>query len=427
MAYHPRRFANSPLYRLLQDHWEVFLSVYEDQFQQQQGALRSVVERVVPRYLDCGNPMNGFARIRCPDCGHERLLAFSCKCRGFCPSCQARRAEEWALWLIDHHLERVPHYHVIFTIPKMLRAYFRYDRSLLNDLSRAANRTLLNYLGILLGTDVTPGLVVARHTFGEGVRFHPHLHAIVTGGGWDTDHNWHAVFGWDRPALRELFQIEVFRFLRERDLLSAERVELIRSWRHSGFDVYVGAAIASRDRARLEHIARYLLRAPVSLERMRYDRQEGTVTIFPLSSEGKDPLITDALEFISRLILHIPDVRERQVTYYGTYANASRHRLQKRMSAGPVDGFVPLSELEEPTPFELRRRIRWAQLIKKVWLEDPLLCPECGGEMRIISFITDPPVVDKILRHIQWPPGEPLVPYIRPPPEMLKVAEQLDQ
>jgi len=104
----------------------------------------------------------------------------------------------------------------------MLRAYFRYDRSLLNDLSRAANRTLLNYLGILLGTDVTPGLVVARHTFGEGVRFHPHLHAIVTGGGWDTDHNWHAVFGWDRPALRELFQIEVFRFLRERDLSRAD-------------------------------------------------------------------------------------------------------------------------------------------------------------------------------------------------------------
>ena len=57
-----------------------FQSVYEEQFQHQQGALRSVTERVVPRYLDCGNPMNGFARARCPDCGHERLLAFSYKC-----------------------------------------------------------------------------------------------------------------------------------------------------------------------------------------------------------------------------------------------------------------------------------------------------------------------------------------------------------
>jgi len=113
-------------------------------------------------------------------------------------------------------------------------------------------------------------------------------------------------------------------------------------------------------------------------------------------------------------------VRERQVTYYGAYANASRHRRQKRASCGDNYGFVPLSELEEPTPFELRRRILWAQLIKKVWLEDPLLCPECGGEMRIISFITKPSAVDKILRHIRWHPGKQLAPYIRPPPEMLK-------
>ena len=47
------------------------------------------------RYLDCGNPKCGFARIRCPECGTERLLTFSCKVRGFCPSCQAKRLEEW--------------------------------------------------------------------------------------------------------------------------------------------------------------------------------------------------------------------------------------------------------------------------------------------------------------------------------------------
>ncbi|MCK4771877.1 MAG: peptidylprolyl isomerase [Candidatus Latescibacteria bacterium] len=60
MSYHPRRFASSPLDRLFQDHWETFLSVYEEQYQHQHGALRSVVERVVLRFLDCGNPINGF-------------------------------------------------------------------------------------------------------------------------------------------------------------------------------------------------------------------------------------------------------------------------------------------------------------------------------------------------------------------------------
>ncbi len=89
--------------------------------------------------------------------------------------------------------------------------------------------------------------------------------------------------------LRELFQIEVFRFLRERELLNSERMDLIRSWRHSGFDVFVGEPIAPDDRRALEHVARYLLRAPVSLERMRYDPQNARVTMRPLPGEQGAP------------------------------------------------------------------------------------------------------------------------------------------
>ena len=86
--------------------------------------------------------------------------------------------------------------------------------------------------------------------------------------------------------LRELFQVEVFRFLREWAMLTTERVDLIRSWWHSGFDVYAGEPIASEDRETLGHVARYLLRAPVSLERLWYDPQAEKVTLRPLAGEG---------------------------------------------------------------------------------------------------------------------------------------------
>jgi len=66
---------------------ERFLREYEDRFEKDYGFLRPVIKDVVEKYLDCGNPMCGFARIRCPDCGEERLLMFFCKTRGFCPSC----------------------------------------------------------------------------------------------------------------------------------------------------------------------------------------------------------------------------------------------------------------------------------------------------------------------------------------------------
>ena len=72
------------------------------------------------KYLDCGNPRCGFARIRCPDCGDERLLLFSCRTRGFCPSCHAKRLEEWGEWVREELLLDVPHRQVVFTIPKML-------------------------------------------------------------------------------------------------------------------------------------------------------------------------------------------------------------------------------------------------------------------------------------------------------------------
>jgi len=61
-----------------------------------------VVERDFRKYLDCGIPARGFARPRCKDCGHDDLIAFSCKARGACPSCNTRRMVEIAAHLVDH-------------------------------------------------------------------------------------------------------------------------------------------------------------------------------------------------------------------------------------------------------------------------------------------------------------------------------------
>ncbi|MGB2763314.1 MAG: transposase zinc-binding domain-containing protein [Candidatus Aminicenantaceae bacterium] len=118
---HPER---TVLYRVLFHYFEKFLSEYESRFEREHGFLRPVIKDVVEKYLDCGNPMCGFARIRCPDCGEERLLMFSCKTRGFCPSCHSKRREEWGEWMRESLLLDVPHRQVVFTVPKMLRLFF---------------------------------------------------------------------------------------------------------------------------------------------------------------------------------------------------------------------------------------------------------------------------------------------------------------
>ena len=128
-------------------------------------------------------------------------------------------------------------------------------------LRRTAKRAVPHFIESTCGTGVRPAMVVAKQTFGDGVRFHPHLHALVTSGGWNASRVWHPMATWDQGVLRELFEIEVFRFLRRGDLLSRERMELIRSWPHSGFNVHVGDAVAPDDKTSLVRIARYMLRA----------------------------------------------------------------------------------------------------------------------------------------------------------------------
>ncbi|MBU2511692.1 transposase zinc-binding domain-containing protein [bacterium] len=102
-------------------------------------------------------------------------LSFSCKGRCCCPACQAKRAI-----ILDHHLNEnvlflVPHRQYVFSIPKMLRIYFKYDRSLLGGLCQCAWRSLLTFLREVVGLkDGVPGAVLAIHTFGaDPAKWHP--------------------------------------------------------------------------------------------------------------------------------------------------------------------------------------------------------------------------------------------------------------
>jgi len=72
---------------------------------------------VIHRYLDCGDLHNGFVRVKCPDCGAEYLLAFSCKRRHFCPSCHQKRVVEFGEWLCMDVLKKVPHRHFVLSLP----------------------------------------------------------------------------------------------------------------------------------------------------------------------------------------------------------------------------------------------------------------------------------------------------------------------
>ncbi len=75
-AYHSRNPRSSQYYCCFEDYFEVFEQVYEDRFERRYGFFRPYVKQVIYRYLDCGDLHNGFARIRCDECGYEYLWPF---------------------------------------------------------------------------------------------------------------------------------------------------------------------------------------------------------------------------------------------------------------------------------------------------------------------------------------------------------------
>lgn len=137
-VYQPRHAKVTALYQCISNHFQEFESLYPEKYQERYGFYRPVIQKVVEKFLDCGDLTRGFARVKCGQCQHEYLLAFSCKGRYFCPSCHQKRVLQSGEWVTEQVLHPIPHRQYVFTIPKILRIYFRKDRRLLAKLSQCA-------------------------------------------------------------------------------------------------------------------------------------------------------------------------------------------------------------------------------------------------------------------------------------------------
>ncbi len=104
--YRARNPRAPPLYRLFETHFDEVRGQWEERFERRCGFWRGFVDEQVRRYLDRGLFENGFARIRCPNCAEEYLLAFSCKTRELCPSCAAKRSAATAALLAEEVFTR---------------------------------------------------------------------------------------------------------------------------------------------------------------------------------------------------------------------------------------------------------------------------------------------------------------------------------
>jgi hypothetical protein len=236
---------------------------------------------------------------------------------------------------IRHEVARVvPHRQIVLTLPKRLRRAFQFDRGLLDSLCLDAWLSIRDCMRLRLGCPGgQPGVVIAIHTFGDYLNFHPHLHILVTDGLF-TGRQTFCICprnGWDR--VEELFRNRVLHTLVGKGRLTAGQAAQMLAWHHSGFSAHAGYRIQTGDHDALERLAQYILRNPFSLDKMTYLPDSGEVIYRSKRNHatGRNWERYDAPAFIAAITQHIPQPRQHLVRYYGAYSNRARGELRKSM------------------------------------------------------------------------------------------------
>jgi hypothetical protein len=308
--------------------------------------------------------------------------------------------------LADEVLEEVGHAMWTFSLPKMIRPYFVHHPELRGRLCRAAYETVQEMMAAAaIGCEgFRTGMVAFAATAGDLLNVNPHVHAMAPRGGWDKGGSWVPVAFIDNDVAGRLFRAKVLSFLTGERLLSGERARVLLGWNHnSGFSVDDSVRFEPEDRKSMEQVARYILRPPLSLERMRYSDGDDEVHYRRKGSNGRagGEERIDALDFLARVIAHIPPPRIHLVRYLGHYSNVSRGRRKCGKGEPLTPGPTKKQENDGLTDGERRARRRaWARLIRRIYEVDPLVCSNCGGEMRIVSVILEHRVITRILAYL---------------------------
>ncbi len=192
--------------------------------------------------------------------------------------------------------------------------------------------------------------------------------------------------------------MRVLRLFVRRGLFDRDQAQGMLQWPHSGFQVHTGVGVPEDDRAFALRLARYCARNPVALERLTYDAETERVTYRSDKADGPTAgtASVDLLEFLARLVTHIPDPGQVMQRYYGWYASRTRGTRRRQP---PNAAEAPVA-IVDPADWSLRAaRFRWAELLRRIFEVDPLACPRCQWLMRIVAVITDPAVITRILAH----------------------------
>jgi ribosomal protein S27E len=459
--YERHRPEKTLLYQIIDEYYPQFLFLME----QQGRSIPRYVQQEFDDYLKCGRLEYGFLRVRCEDCHHERLVAFSCKRRGICPSCGARRMAESAVLLVDDVLPHQPTRQWVLSFPFQLRfllaSYPELMGKVLGIVQRVLTTHVISKAGFTRATAQT-GAVTLIQRFGSALNLNLHFHMLFLDGvyaeGGDGKLRFERV---KAPNIEELNALvhaishRVAGFLERRGLLErdAENSYLAlesgdddammqfrghsityriavgpqqgrkvftlqtlppdeddsggsdRVAKEAGFSLHAGVSAEAHQRDKLEQLCRYITRPALSEKRLALT-SNGNIR-YQLKTpyrDGTTHVIFEPLDFIAKLAALVPRPRTNLTRYHGVFAPNSKLRMRvtpPSRGRGRKRGQPTGENWLDKTPAERHQSMTWMQRLKRVFSIDIETCERCAGQVKIIACIEDPTVIERILAHLK--------------------------
>lgn len=440
--------------------------------------LPDFIEDAVDDYLKCGILKHGFVVVKCGQCRQAQAVAFSCKQRGICNSCDGKRMVEFGAQIVDSVIPRVRVRQWVATFPNDIRYMMAWNFEFRGAILRAVMRGLeRHYIAQAAKKGVKNAKYAAvsvQQRMDSSARLNTHFHILVADGVWhETDKGVEFV---PAPPLKQHVVQQVFedilkridrqiaklpdpieepgQTLRQRDPAFAlllrnamlgfqttgkdigkpQQVEFGKGAPKikphgrncvtgGGFSLHANRTIAPQDREGLEKLARYLCRPAVPASRLEYvenpkDGKTIRIHLKTVWAGGITSVLVTPMDLTIRTLAQIPLPFRKNVNYFGCFASNAKLRAQV-----VVAGDKPKARRKKScTIKDESTRLTWAEALKRTWGWDLLKC-SCGGTRTVLAAVQKKTEIERFLRHLHLWPDQGQVLSVRGPPELFDLQE----
>ena len=356
-------------------------------------SLSAAQRKAAYHIMNCKTGAFGVNISVCEDCGCISVHYNSCRDR-CCPMCQEFPKEKW----VDARREDVldaPYYHVVFTVPEELNPVIYSNQKLLYDALYHASSNTLQELASdskYLGADI--GYICILHTWGSEMNYHPHIHAVVLGGGLDPKNHWkdngedfflpirivsRLFRGKYLAELRQLWEDGKLEFHGSAECFKNHYVfkELLDSCYKKEWISYCKKPFDGAESV-IKYLGKYTHRIAISNYRIKSMTDHFvTFTAKDYKNQGQwKEISVSGEEFIRRFLMHIPPKRFVRVRHYGLLSSRNK-RCKITLCRNLLGCKRYISRL---------RDLDATAIIRLLYNKDVCKCTACGGKIIPFSF-----------------------------------------